>query len=370
MIKRHTLGLCVLLLLLFATLSCDLEPGFEGAGEPSAPTSSGVAQATAPAQSGATASASATQRQPTSVPSPATASPVGKVEELAFTEVKGLEKLNSYRLQIKSIRTSGQAQKESSEILYEVTRQPVAVREVSRYSASGKPDSTSEVIRSGKTVYTKVGKSWLVEQQAKNIEVPSQSCLMSEAVLGTEKAVFVGAETIDGLATRRYRYESKANAAPPQGPRIEEYRAEMWVADSLGACVKATLHLVGVDDKGVRYTHDWESAVLDINKPLTIKMPEGLAVPPLPDDIALMPEAVLEDVGMLPDKRFTYVMSVPKSTAEVERFYREQMVAMGWRLEPQRVQGMLSFNKSGRRAEILLGAQGAGTRLTINSSGF
>lgn len=367
--RQSILRLCSLLLLLLATLSCDFEPGPESAGGPAAPASGGTG-VTAPAQGPTTAPNPTMQRQPTSVPPPATAVPTGKVEELALTEVRGLEKLNSYRLQIKSVRTSGQAQKESSEILYEVTRQPVAVREVSRYTASGKPDFTSEIIRSGKTVYTKVGKSWLVEQQAKNVEIPSQSCLMSEAVLGTEKAVFVGSETIDGLATRRYRYESKANVAPQQGPRIEEYRAEMWVADSLGACVKATLHLVGVDDKGVRYTHDWESAVLDVNKPLTVKLPEGIAVPPLPDDIPLMPEAALEDVGILPDKRFTYVVMVPKSTAEVDRFYREQMVAMGWKLEPQRVQGMLSFNKNGRRAEVLLGAQGAGARLTINTTGF
>ncbi len=320
-------------------------------------------------QGNATAPASPTQRQPTSAP-PASTVPASKVDELAFSEVRGLEKLSSYRLQIKSTRTSGQAQKESSETLYEVTRQPPAVREVSKYSASGKPDSMTEIIRSGKTVYTKVGKSWLVEQQIKDVEIPSQSCLMSEAVLGTEKAVFVGTETIDGLATRRYRYESKANAAPQQGPRIEEYRAEMWVADSLGACVKATLHLVGVDDKGVRYTHDWESAVLDINKPLTVRLPEGIAVPPLPDDIPLMPDATLEDAGILPDKRLTYVVTVPKPTAEVDRFYREQMVAMGWKQEPQRVQGMLSFNKSGRRVEILLGAQGTATRLTINTTGF
>jgi len=312
----------------------------------------------APKQGAAARKGTQSPTRQTATPSGARAtesSDSGEDEALSFAEVKALEKLDTYRLQFKWRYENDQGEKGSMEALEEVVKNPPASHQVYRYtdSKAGAQDKPFEIIRVGDVVYSKSGDEWMAMQQTEAM-LPFGALLSPDLYFGADEGKYVGKETVNGMDTKHYRYDAKTLNPALRVSKLSEYKADVWVSTEYKVYIRALVHIVGVDESNVKQTYEWESNTLDINKPLTIKPPEGVKAPKLPDDIPLMEGAKADAILSTSSHSVLGNFSVAKPREEVEKFYKEQMKAKEWVEAEGGMPGMMNYEKNGRQVMIVI----------------
>jgi hypothetical protein len=147
-----------------------------------------------------------------------------------------------------------------------------------------------------------------------------------------------------------------------EGGEVLEGQLDTWASTEYNVVVRMTAGWKYRDAADVLTEFYLESDLTDINEDITIEAPEGVDMPGLPEDIPLMDGAT--EVNAI-----TGITSfqVPATLEEVTAFYQEAMPDNGWTQAEGggAIPSMLSYEKDGRTATIMMGAEDGETSVTI-----
>ena len=299
--------------------------------------------------------------KPTKAPSPtATAEP----EEEAPLELTSAEELDSYRQEFVAEGKLGD-EEWSTEMVIEYVADPPASRFVITGFGEAGEDVSTEMIQVGGTTYILGGPEgeWMSMTSSEPPDLSDTGFVRLEDSFYSDECKYKGRQTVNGLQTKHYHCSEKALLAMPTagGGVIQDAEGDVWVSTKYNVAVRFIFSWKGKDEDGVAVEGRWESDVTDINKPIKIEAPEGVAAAGLPDDIPLIDGAhdVNAMMGMVGFK-------VDKAVAEVSKFYQAAMPENGWTVEEGAMMpNMLNFSKGDRTANFILGEEGATTQVTI-----
>ena len=376
MIRRYWLLLTLTILLALTLTAC----GGKGNDTPSAKeTTAPVAQATV--------RSSAAQKQPAAEPTMETeavltdepteapaATPEDDSLSLASRDT-GLDALSSYRLTWHAEWKSTDQGKEEQgawDWTEEYTSDPKAHHLTMSTPDSSDPGKTGafEMWQIGDTSYMKSGEddeciSFSTEGAEKDIQKGS----FNPSMLGSiEDAKYVGRETINGIPTKHYKYNSKTGMLAALG----EVSGETWVASDGGYVVKDTVKWTGGGGllglgASTTATGDgsWTWELSDVNKPIEIKPPEGCEGSKI--ELPIMPDA--SEKSRFGD--MTTYKSAGKP-ADVATFYKEELAAAGWKPEGEPTEMgdvvMLNFAKDDQKLSVMITASDGATQVILTVS--
>ena len=314
--------------------------------------------------------AAAPTAEPTEAPA---ATPEDESLSLASRDT-GLDALTSYRLTWHAEWKSTDQGKEEQgtwDWTEEYTSDPKA-----RHLSMSIPDSSDtartgafEMWQIGDTSYMKSGEdaecmSFSTEGAEKDI----QKGTFSPSMLGSiEDAKYVGRETINGIPTKHYKYNSKTGMLTALG----EVSGETWVAIDGGYVVKDTVKwkggggFFGLGSNTATGEGTWTWALSDANKPFEIKPPDGCEGSQL--DLPIMADATEKS-------RFGDIITYKTAgkPADVATFYKEELAAAGWKPEGEPTEMgevvILNFAKDDLKLNVMISASEGATQVMLNVS--
>ena len=376
MTRKYWLLLTLTILLAVVLAACG------GKGDKTAPTE----EAAAPAAQ-ATVRSSAAAKQPTAEPTmeaeilptdEPTEAPAATPEDDSLSLASrdaGLDALTSYRLTWHAEWKSTDQGKEEQgawDWTEEYTSDPKAHHLTMSTPDSSDPSKTGafEMWQIGDTSYMKSGEddeciSFSTEGAEKDIQKGS----FNPSMLGSiEDAKYVGRETINGIPTKHYKYNSKTGMLAA----LAEVSGETWVAIDGGYVVKDTVKWTGgggLLGLGASPTAtgggSWTWELSDVNKPLEIKPPEGCEGSKI--ELPIMPDA--SEKSRFAD--MTTYNSAGKP-ADVAKFYKEELAATGWKPEGDPTEMgdliMLNFAKDDQKLSVMITASDGATQVILTVS--
>jgi predicted small lipoprotein YifL len=376
MTRRYWLLLTLTIFLALALAACGAK------GDKTSPTEEAAApaaQATAPKTAAKTEPTAAPQKkaaaEPTAEPAEApAATPEDEPLSLASRDT-GLDALTSYRLTWHAEWKSTDQGKEEQgawDWTEEYTSDPKAHHLTMSTPDSSDPGNTGafEMWQIGDTSYMKSGEddeciSFSTEGAEKDIQKGS----FNPSMLGSiEDAKYVGRETINGIPTKHYKYNSKTGMLAALG----EVSGETWVASDGGYVVKDTVKWTGGGGllglgASTTATGDgsWTWELSDVNKPIEIKPPEGCEGSKI--ELPIMPDA--SEKSRFGD--MTTYKSAGKP-ADVATFYKEELAAAGWKPEGEPTEMgdvvMLNFAKDDQKLSVMITASDGATQVILTVS--
>lgn len=319
---------------------------------------------------------------PTQAPA-ATDAPAPAAEEEAVLTVEdrqsGLKQFNSYRARWEMVWRTIEGD-ETVDFTWkwfqEYTANPEAMyvrMEGINLAGEEQPTSATEMWQIGNTTYyassyrsdadPEARQCWSFSNEEADDNLLAQEMFDPSSLGRVEGARYVGAETINGIRTRHYKYDESAvtflGAAKVTG--------DLWVAVDGGYVVKETMAWEGAggmfgaaaDAKG---QGSWSWEILEVNPRLTITPPadcESAAT-----DLPILPDAT--EKAQMGDM---LVYKTGMKLADVAEFYQDEMVKTGWKAEDEPMItdqfGMLGFSRDGQNAQIILSPEGDKTTVTI-----
>jgi outer membrane lipoprotein-sorting protein len=291
-----------------------------------------------------------------------TAAPVGGGEEPGAPQLDpdALNQLTSYRGRMITRTTLTDGTTQTSEILIEETRDPLAQRYV--ITAEG---GETEMVHIGDTTWLcSAGFCMQSQQSAEEFASDFGEGLFNApedlaSIAGDSDYDYVGKETVNGIRTRHYVLNlTPAEAAALMGGEVTDFHFEIWVADEANLpafSVRMVMRWTGTsgDQQG---TFEYEYEILEVNTPFTIEPPEG-AGSGFPADVPQYPTAT--DLAMM-GTMITF--STTDSVETVASFYRDALAAQGWTLGSEEQMGMVlqSWSKGGRNLSLMISSDGSG----------
>ena len=191
-----------------------------------------------------------------------------------------------------------------------------------------------------------------------------QKGLFSPNALGSvSSARFVGAETVNGIKTRHYKYDEKGVSLFATG----KVSGDIWVAVDGEFVVKETMNWSGVaglfgSSSTAKGDGKWTCEITDVNLPITIKAPEGCGGESA--DIPIMKDATGKNrMGG------TTMYTTPSKLADVVKFYQKEMPAAGWKAQGDATItdqfAQLEFVKGDKQAQIMISVDQGKTQVLI-----
>ena len=339
-----------------------------GKGDKTAPTE----EAAAPAAQ-ATVRSSAAAKQPTAEPTmeaeavptdEPTEAPAATPEDDSLSLASrdtGLDALTSYRLTWRAEWKSTDQGKEEQgawDWTEEYTSDPKAHHVSMSTPDASDPTKTGafEMWQIGDTSYMKSGENdECVSFSTEGAEKDIQKGSFNPSMLGSiEDAKYVGRETINGIPTKHYKYNSKTGMLAA----LADASGETWVASDGGYVVKYTVKWTGgggLFGLGASPTAtgggSWTWELSDVNKPIEIKPPEGCEGSQL--DLPIMPVAK--------EKTHFGDMTGYKTVgtlAEAAKFYKDELAAAGWQPEGEPTEMgelvMLNYTKDDQKLSVMI----------------
>jgi len=349
--SKTLLILLVLVAVIFTSASCS--PKTEPDEQP--PTFEEARKTEVPSATAAPAA-----KESTATPEPeATATPESNENELLLSELSSLDQLDTYRIRNVMAWDEKNGESGSMEMLTEFVREPAAQRTLMKGTGDAE-EWQMETIQIGDTTYINMDGTWMAMQSAEQEVSDPVEIWGPEDFLWGSKGQYLGKEKVNGLDTKHYHYETSDFNTGVQLSDIREAEADVWVSTEYDVYVKVVMRMVGVNSDGVESTFTIESYLSDINAPITIKAPEGVAKPGMPEDIPLMDGAT--DITSL--DTFTN-FTVSASEDDVISFYKTKMVTQGWKMEESMMPTMMNFTKGDRSVTIMIAGEGETTSVTI-----
>ena len=310
--------------------------------------------------------------QPTEPPQP-TATPVPDETDLDLSSRdSGLDQLQSYRVTWRAEWKSTEPGKTDAgfwDWLEEFTSEPVKARHVAM-KAPDSNDATKisvfEWWQIGDTLYMRSGDSQeciaiTSEENASNLE----QGVFNAGMLGDiQGAKYVGRETVNGVATKHYRY-TKVSALIVGGGVSQ---GETWIAVDGGYAVKDVVSWtggsgflgLGGDAKG---DGSWTWELSNINQPLEITAPEECSTDEI--DLPLMPVTKEKT-------RFGNMISYKTvgTVAEAVQFYKDELEAAGWTPDGEPTQAddlvMLNYAKDKQKLSVMINGTEGDVTVILN----
>ena len=299
-------------------------------------------------------------KESTATPKPeATATPESSEEELLLSDLSSLDQLATYRIRHVMTWVEKNGESGSMEMLTEFVREPAAQRTLMKGTGDAE-EWQMETIQIGDTTYINMDGTWMAMQSTDQEVSEIGEVWGPEDFLWGSKGKYLGKEKVNGLDTKHYHYEASDFNSGVQLSDIKEAEADVWVSTKYDVYVKVVMRMVGVNPDGVESAFTIESHLTDINAPITIEAPEGVAKPGMPEDIPMMDGAT--DITSL--DTFTN-FTVSASEDDVISFYKTKMVAQGWNMEESMIPTMMNFTKGDRSVTIMIAGEGETTSVTI-----
>ncbi|MHB1356924.1 MAG: hypothetical protein ACYCZF_13230 [Anaerolineae bacterium] len=325
-----------------------------------------------------TVKAGAGTAQPTAK---ATAKPSGKAtvvptgesseDEIDPNSLQTIDILKSYHLvqtgQFTDIQTDTTVSTSTIDMEVWETKSPPARRLIYKGSQTGNPESSFELITIGNDTYMKSSDSeeWLAMSSS-----TTETNMFGGFTWFTDPASamqgdsqLIGTETINGMAAKHYRYTGIQVFGKVIGTngKVDISQADIWVSDEFNVVIRYVSHWKGTDDDGIQSEYKFTMDVTEINTPIVIEAPKGVAKAGLPDDVPLMDEAT--DVNA-----FAGIVSfkVAASLSEVMDFYASALPDNGWTAgDDQGVPGMASYTKDTRTLTLIVSEDDDESNVTI-----
>ena len=371
--KWRQVGVVALLFVLVFSLSgCDLITQIATGALTQATSESEESQAT-PTVKGAKGTA-----QPTTK---ATLKPIGKVTVAKTSEpsedtidpnsLQTIDKLDSYHMvqsgQFTDILTDTKVTTSTIDMEVWETKDPQARRVIYRGSQTGNPETSFEFINIGNETYMKSsdGADWLAmtTSTTETTSFGGFSWFTDPASAMKGESKLIGNENINGMAAKHYRYTGAQVFGKVVGPKgtVDISQADIWVSNEFNIVVRYVSHWKGTDDTGVQSDYNFTMDVLEVNTPITIEAPRGVAKPGLPDDVPLM-------AGATDVTAFSGIVSfkVTASVDEVMAFYASSLAENSWRPgDDQGVPGIAAYTKDTRSLTLMANDDNGVTSVTI-----
>lgn len=246
-------------------------------------------------------------------------------------------------------------------------KEPRASHTIYTSQKDQEPETYMEIISIGSETYMKSSDN--EEWFAMSSSEPSTSSFGEigwftdpKSVMGSE-GKYIGKEIIAGLPSKHYRYTGKSvvGSILGTGGVIETAQADVWVSEEYNIVVKYESRWKGTDEDGKQSDWSFSSEVTEVNQPITIEPPEGVAKPGLPDDVPMMD-------GATEVNAFAGIVSfkVSASLAEVMDYYKTALPDNGWEEgEGMGVEGMAAYTKDGRSLTLMVSEEDGSTSVTI-----
>ncbi len=368
--KTHKTLLFILTVILALGLAACGSGGGDATPEPAAPTaaasSADTQTADEPAAAPATKSPAPTAK-PTLAAAPTDASAAQTDETLNLADrASGLKNLKSYRLTWISEWTPGDAtqkpvqMKWTQETVTDPPAQYIAWSGTNTNPAAGAAaadEMVSQMWHIGPTTYMLMsanGESqcMAITQDEADTEAPFDPSLLGDI----ENAKYVGRETVNGMRTKHYVYDTIGFAMLG----ADKVKGDAWVAEDGNYMVKEVLTweggagpFSGLAQDEAKGKGSWTWELSQINEKFTIEPPEE-CLNPAGDAALPMPPGAKSTMQTTQMAQYTLAMPV----ADVVKFYKNEMPAAGWSLEgdPTETDGlaMLAFTKDGKTANIMI----------------
>ncbi len=271
----------------------------------------------------------------------------------------GLDKLKSYRVRWQSQWNSTDGDKTTTtnwDWTEEFSSSPDALHWTWKSIDSTNPDQSGiEAWQIGDTTYMqnvdKEGKTQCYSFSSQDPNQHIQKGVFSPTMLGSlTGAQFIGNETVNGVATKHYKYDEKATSLASFG----KINGEVWVSAESGYVVKDQMNweggagFIGAKSTGTG-KGQWVWQVLDANKPVTITPPQNCG-----GDSQSLP--VMSDAQDKTTLGGTIIYKSASSVDAILQFYQTEMSAAGWKAEgdPMKSEAFanISFSKDGKKAQI------------------
>ena len=357
---RTVLMLLLIAMMILGLAACQPKADTQPASEPkSVETSSKPSKATEKnTQPAATETKATPSEKPTDKPEEEDVDDTG-------LDLKSADMFDSYRETSKmTTKEEGKAE-EWWEITIEYERKTPAKRMIMRGSDDEGEPSQTEMIQIGDTTYMNTGDEWIAMQQTGEDIVADEYSFWGDpgSFMGSGRCKFKGNDKIDGLTAKHYRCTDKllfAEHPDPSGAQIESGQIDTWVSTKYDVAIKTIVEWKGVTSEGAKIEFKMEFQLTDINKPINIEAPAGVAAPSVPEDVPIIEGAAnLNLMGNI----ITY--ETTKSSDDVSAFYKAEMVAKGWKEEAGMMPMMLQFTKGERSAQIMIAGEEQKTGVTI-----
>jgi hypothetical protein len=260
----------------------------------------------------------------------------------------GLEELDSYRASVSWSMETDDGTAESFTMEQAAVRDPKA-----RHFSMTSEDGSFEMIQIEDQVWMGFGDDWM-QTSAGDDDMGGFGDFLTTSDdwvsdLEEGKYTYMGRETVSGFRTRHYRADNPGNWATLFGgdadspDEVETAVADIWIADEAGLpafIVRFTLVMTGTFD-GERGSVTMQQEVTEVNQPITIEPPEGVASGGLPDGVLLYPGAT--DVTTLGGMT-VFKTDESATLDDVYTFYEDALYAAGWEPtdEPFRFEGMVT----------------------------
>jgi hypothetical protein len=371
----HRIVALMAVLLLLALAACG---GSKTASAPTTEPAAAPTQASEQAKPTAVPQTSEQAAEPTEAVEPTVApepTPAPEEADLSLSDrATGLDQLKSYRVSWKADwenTKDGKTTQASWEWLEEYTSEPEALHYTWKSTEDGADKGSMEIWQIGATMYMlstdDAGKTQCTPISSSDQESGLEKGAFSPSMLGSlSDARYAGRETVNGIATKHYKYDEKSSGLAGFG----KVSGETWVADDGGYVVKDVMNWEGgaglfgagtaAGDSG---KGKWEWELKDPNGSFTITPPEGCesATSGLP----ILPDATQKNtMGDL-----TMYQTATKA-ADALAFYQKEMAAAGWQQkgEPTSTEGFtgVEFTKGKQTASITISGDGASNQVMIN----
>lgn len=327
-----------------------------------------AAQAEQPTKPQPEAASKEAAQQPTAETVEEEPTPTAEDEDVVLRDLDEVD-FQSYRAEWR-IDTVEEGEEQSVSMLVEYSSEGPAMRTVIA-GAEG-----MEMIRIGDVTYMRSGDDeWLAIESADSDPIDSSFTTFQwrdpKTLFDDHDCKRKGAEDVDGVATIYYRCEPKEMTnwfSADEDVTVEQAYADYYVSKDLGIAVKSVIFWEGQKaDQPASYR--LETLITDINEPVTITAPEGVAAPGVPADIAIPLDAV--------DKSSFGTMvsfTVNHPVADVITWYEDQMPSNDWELDADAsmtMEGMASqtWHKGGRTATVIISADDENTSVVISVEG-
>ncbi len=305
------------------------------------------------------------EEAPTAPAAPTTAAGEGAPEEGEAEEpaldplaVTDFDRLDSYRMtQVIRWQTEDEDGTDEGQMHVEIAfvREPRAMQWQVIESADGDAESFSMIWVDG-IVYMGSGDEWMAVASDEDMGDPWS---MPPEQYVSRHSKRVGTESINGVRTVHYRDEGLDFSITGLGHVTQ---ADYWISEEYDVVVRTVVIWTGEEDGyDMRYEMQWD--ITEINQPITITAPEGVARPGLPDDVPLMAGAT--DVQSM--SGFTG-FEVDADVQEVTEYYLEALPDQGWVLDED-MGVMLMFSKGDRSLMLMIDDSDAPVKVTIMIDG-
>ncbi len=289
---------------------------------------------------------------------------VGGDEEGALAvDVVDVNSLDSYRQMVSWSMTEGGVTEEWSATT-EFVREPAAQRSVWQGVDKEGVASGWETIQIGTVTYMRglgEGEEWM-SMTSQDAQPPTQQVTMlslqeAESILSSGHCKREGQDDVEGQPATHYVCSKEilgenASFQMEEG-ELTDGGLELWVSDEHNVQVRSIMWWEAENEEGAQQAWRMEQKIWDINRPITIEAPAGVAAPGLPDDVPLIPEATITSAlsGIVS-------FEVDMALDAVVAFFKEEMPDNGWSLESEN-KSTLTYSKEGRQAMIVLSEEEA-----------